>query len=449
MRISRQPFQLAAIMAVVCGLFFLSTGTGLGQSSPPMPPIIWLDSYAFYETNWASDLGYLPISYTNLMSVSNWGGDALLLDKTNEIPAYLRYRIEETDGNLNFDLGAGAVYAYVIPNWASSNSTQHGHGPGSDAYILGAGDWSTGSPEGFWGIYINAGGTNIYFSGVSNSVVTNYVSAPISWASNSIHMIGLLYSTNTKLYVDGQLAATGGPVAFVPNTNTWTNGFYVGADDLGYEQFRGIFLYVELDTTNVVPYLGTNYMIGDWSSDTNSYYTWLEGGGGGDALIGGGLTYGGSSGTCIFSNAVYMTNVSATNIAGQGVTFIFTIEGGAEGAAYDVFSTTNLQNPDLASGVWLWLGQGTNCGIYSVTNQPDTPTFYFLGNSTNSSDGHQTPNAWYWGNGLDPQTPGIGGEDLNESGLPNWEKYLYGTSPTAAFTFSVWVGDPSGITGIP
>jgi hypothetical protein len=456
-------------MAVFCCLLFLSANTIFGQSGPPMPPDFWLDSYSFLKTNWASDLGYLPISYTNLVSVSDWGGNALLLDRTNLVPAYLRYRIEETNGYLNFDLGAGALYALVVPDWASSNTTQHGHGPGSDAYILAAGDWSTGSPNGFWGIYINSGGTNIYFTGVSNSVVTNYVSAPISWGSNSIHLISLLYSTNTLLFLDGKLAATGGPVKFVPNTNTWTNGFYVGSDDLGYEQFRGTFLYVELDTTNVEPYLGgTNYYNDDWSYMTNGYYTWLDGGGGSgdDLLSGGSLNHNGSSGECIFSNAVYLTNMTSTNIPGQGATFTFTIEGGSSGAAYDVFSVVSLVGPTPGNAVWTWLGQGTNCGIYSVTNQPEAQTYYILGTPLlasdgsgltvawerlvgKSSDGYGTPNAWYLAQGLDPQTPGIGSEDLNGSGLPNWEKYLYGANPEATATFAIWVSQPSGTSGIP
>jgi hypothetical protein len=283
MQIPWQPTRLAATMAILFCVFCSSVDTSFAQSGPPAPPVIFLNSYSFLNTNWTSDIGdYSPISFTNLVSVSNWGGNSLRLDKTNLVPAYLRYHVEETNGFLNFDLDAGAVYALVVPDWASSNSTQHGHGPGSDAYVLAAGDWSTGSPKGFWGIYINSGGTNIYFTGVSNSVVTNYVSAPISWASNSLHLISLLYSTNTKLFLDGKLAATGGPVKFVPNTNTWTNGFYVGSDDLGYEQFRGDFLYLEFDTTNVTPYLeGTNYYNEDWSYMTNQYYTWLDGGGGG------------------------------------------------------------------------------------------------------------------------------------------------------------------------
>jgi hypothetical protein len=66
-----------------------------------------------------------------------------------------------------------------------------------------------------------------------------------------------------------------------------------------------------------------------------------------------------------------------------------------------------------------------------------------------SSDGYGTPNAWYLAQGLDPQTPGIGSEDLNGSGLPNWEKYLYGANPEATATFAIWVSQPSGTSGIP
>ena len=48
---------------------------------------------------------------------------------------------------------------------------------------------------------------------------------------------------------------------------------------------------------------------------------------------------------------------------------------------------------------------------------------------TTSSDGFNTPNAWYLGQGLNPQTFGIGTQDPNGDGLLNWQEYLYGTQP--------------------
>jgi hypothetical protein len=276
---SSKHVRQAAIFAAFF-LFLMSTKLALCQSGPPPIPIIWLDYYSFPQTNLDSDYGYPPIGESNAFIIPFWDATALWLDTSNEVPAFVHYRVVETNGFVNIDLAAGTIFIQVVPDWASADTNQFGQGPGSRGYILASGDFSTGSPDGLWAIYVDAGGTNIYFGGVSNLVTNTYVSAPISWGTNSLHEIGVYYRTNTELFLDGQWVATGGPVTVVPATNTWTNGFFVGSDDLGFEQFRGIIPYVELDTTNMYLF-ATNYLTLWWDSDTNSYYTWLDGDGGG------------------------------------------------------------------------------------------------------------------------------------------------------------------------
>jgi hypothetical protein len=281
---------------------------------------------------------------------------------------------------------------------------------------LAAGDWSSGSPGGLWSIYVDAGGTNIYFGGVSNSTSITYVSAPISWASNSIHMLGLYYDTDvSKLFLDGQLVGTGGPVTITPSTNTWTNGFYIGSDNLGYEQFRGIYPYLELDTTNVLVF-EPNCFTNDWAWSSNTYYAWLDSSDSSDAS-------GGSENSMlsalssasiriadITGSAVYTTNMSSTVVQGQGVTFTFAIEGGSNGVPYDVFSTTNLVGPRLTNSVWTWLGQGTNGGMYQVTNQTSANLFFVLGTPQLAPDGSGETVAYealipHWRDGGQTNTP--------------------------------------------
>ena len=448
MNIARGLNRQAAILAVSCVLFLLSAVPALAQPAPPPDPI--LDMISFFRPNWESDGGYPPVAFTNLVSVSNCWGNALLLDTTNLAPSFLVYNIVEANTHTNLDLSAGAVTFLATPDWASADTNQNGQGPGAVGFLLAAGDWSSGSPQGLWAIYVDPGGTNIYFGGVSNSASTTYVSAPISWASNSIHMIEVYYWTNSTLYLDGQLVAAGGPVTIVPSTNVWTNGFNIGSDNAGYEQFRGIFQYVEMDITNILTDFGTNYFTDWWEPVTNEYYTWLESSGGGGGMFSpGSLNPIGSSSNCIYSNAVYLTNMSVSNVPGYGVTFTFTIQGGASGVVYDLLSTTNLVGPAGTNIVWAWLGQGINCGIYQVTNQPAVASYYMLGWPGNSSDGYGTPNEWYWFEGLDPLTAGLGGADLNGDGLPNWQKYLYGANPTNAAPFAIWVSQPGGTTGLP
>ena len=66
----RNPFALSLLFAAL-GLFLTLPTTPLHASGPA--PGNQLDSWSFYDTNaWTSDLGYAPVSWTNL-AVSNLG----------------------------------------------------------------------------------------------------------------------------------------------------------------------------------------------------------------------------------------------------------------------------------------------------------------------------------------------------------------------------------------
>jgi hypothetical protein len=473
--------RVSKLIGVFFVPFLLTVPAFCQPGPPPLPPDPWLDSYSFVDTtNWTSDMGYAPIAFTNLASIPEWEGNALLLDTTNSIPAFLNYNIVEADGTTNLVFPAGAVICVFICDWASADTNQYGAGPGDaagdPAYLLAAGDFSSNSPNGLWAIYFDAGGTNIYFGGMSNSTPAVFVSAPISWSSNSVHLICLSYLTNSALYLDGQLAATGGPVTIVPDTNVWTNGFLIGSDLSGFEQARGVFWYLELDNSNLLSEFNASYFTNMWPYISGGFAAWQA------SQQGSGPDYGGprfpvspgSEGTGV-TNAVTGTNAynvcmidaSYANVSGQGNTFTFTISGGLPGVCYDIFSTTNLVNPST-NCVWTWLGQGTNCGTYSITNQPSVQSYYVLGtpllaldgsgltvayenliSPAFSSDNYGTPSAWYLRQGINPQTPGIGSVDSDMDGLPNYQEYLYGTNPQVSEGFTAWVGEPESTSGIP
>ena len=116
---------------------------------------------------------------------------------------------------------------------------------------------------------------------------------------------------------------------------------------------------------------------------SNEFASFQAGGAGTDDATGsqGSLHSLGGSGGCATGSDVYMADMSYAVIPGEGNTFTFTIAGGQAGSNYDVFATAQLALP-LTNAVWTWLGQGTNCGIYAVTNQSAAPTYYLLGNAT-------------------------------------------------------------------
>jgi hypothetical protein len=365
----------------------------------------------------------MPINYTtDLISipvgVAPYFDNALILDTTNSSPASLEYYVIDTDGTENLSYDPGSVLFYFAPNWASVS--QGGTGPGETAYFLMAGD---GGTNGLFEIYTDAYGSNIYFGGVSNGVSTNYASAPISWASNTFHQIGIEWKGPTRrgtastIYLDGAVAATGSGVSIVPwlGTDTngfYTNGFYIGSDSDGFEQARGAFFAMY---TWSVQYGGlyTN----DWPSVSNSLASWQSGLG--DGGFGGmmGMGTGGlgllnltNSCGCISNTTVYLTNITAGLTNGSGVTFTFTIEGGTNGINYDIFATTNLVGNPATNSVWTWLGRGTNCGTYQAVNQATNASFYVLGGPQPASDGSG------WTAAFEALIPNWNNADPNNSG---------------------------------
>ncbi len=362
----------------------LTTKALFAQIEPPPIPVSILDSYSFQST-FSSDSGYAPITETNAYVIPFWGAEALWLDTTNEIPACVQYRIVETNGFVDVDLGTGVIFLQAVPDWASADTNQLGFGPGQRGYLLAAGDFSSGSPNGLWSLYVDAGGTNICFGGVSNSVTTNYVSAPISWASNSLHEIGVYYyGTATWLALDGQWAASGGPVTIIPATNTVTNGFFLGSDNLGYEQFRGTIPYLEFDTTNVEHFF-PDWLTYSWSADTNSYYTWLGGvtGGGGfhfdddapPAPVDGGTNGGGGAlppSPTYNTNDLYLAIAWTNSNHAVAVNLINT----TNGTNYLLLAATNLLGPWVTNQS-LQGAVGTNTPAYPI-GILDATDLYFI-----------------------------------------------------------------------
>jgi len=187
-------------------------------------------------------------------------------------------------------------------------------------------------------------------------------------------------------------------------------------------------------------------------------------------MMAGMLTPAGQASVCTNGTDVYLANISTTPDANEdgNMTFTFTIVGGVESMAYDVFSTTNFVGSSMNDSVWTWLGKGTNCGAYYITNQAKAQTFYLLGgtlaadgsgltiayerliSSSLTSDPYGTPTAWYLLQGLNPQTiSGIGSLDPDLDGILNNQEYLYGTNPQISEGFGIWVSEPSATCGIP
>jgi hypothetical protein len=217
-----------------------------------LPPGCCIGSWSFDETNLDSDFGFAPLSYANVEQVPDWDGNALQVDSTNA--AWLTYGVTEDAPGYgeytNLTLDTGSIEFWFVANWESADTNFYGSGPGDWGRFIDVGTWTTNADCDWWSLYLNPEGTGIYFSSGTNGVRTNYLSTPISWDWNTWHMIVLTYSqTNTFLYLDGQLVASGTGVCYMPSGDILTNGFAIGSDfATGMQQAHGQF--DDLETYN-------------------------------------------------------------------------------------------------------------------------------------------------------------------------------------------------------
>jgi hypothetical protein len=435
-----------------------------------------LMAWSFNDTtNWTSDAGYAPVSFTNLTSTLLGDGTAVVVGSAN--PAWLQYHVTESSGTNNLKVDVGSVMLWFAPSWSGTN--QGGTGPGTWGRLLEVGSLSS---NGWWSLYVDPAGANLYFSAQTNGGSPfNYLAAPIKWTTNRWHNLALTYTgTNTLLYLDGNFATNGVGLTNFPGSNVLANGFFIGSDHTGNNQAQGMFddLYTynyPVDSSTVgIGYLSgmmtllmnplnsANYVPSGFSSPSSSPSSF-------DLISGPGfLQYQGASGSCVTGGNVSITNLSVST-ATQPVTFTFAIAGGTSGWMYDLFASPVLPT-QLTNGLWSWLGQGGTCSTYSIPNLPTTgAAFFVLGTPLDSdgdgltdayerlvshsdpykvdTDGNGMPDGWQVLNfgkiGTDPNG------DPDQDGLTNLKEYLYGTKPQVSEGMNLWVGEPAIFVSIP
>jgi len=463
----------------VCAQTLPGGGSGGGGGGSSYTP---LNVWNFNDpTNWTSDHGSAPISFTNL-AISNLGtGSSLVVSNPN--PAWLRYRVVETNGATNLTVKVGTVSFWFAASWSGTN--QGGTGPGAYGRLIEAGAYTTNSNYGWWSLYVDPAGGNLLFSAQTNDAsgtYTNYLAAPISWRTNYFHFVALTYSaTNTALYLDGALATNGPPITIYPGTNVLANGFAIGSDSNGVNQAQGLFntvttYDVPLDADTIQAIFTREfeyYMITPWNV---AMQTIVSGSSSPDftattysAITGAGNLQWVTNVTAVNgSNScnVWITNIHASAASNGTMNATFTIQGGLDGFAYDTFAAGYLNSP-RTNVFCAWLGQGYHGNTYTV-NINSRIAFLILGTPQDSNGdgvtdaysllvGHIDPNtvqydafgvpyAWYLQNGL---SPSAGSLDPDHDGLLNYQEYLFGTRPQVSEGFTVWVGTPGTTSNLP
>jgi hypothetical protein len=437
----KRPFRnitsiLPRVFIVAFFLFIVSeaqaqpTLPGSGtNSSPTYTP---QESWSFRDsTNWTSDYGYAPVSFTNLAYSNLGNGASLVVNSTNQ--AWLQFNVVETNGATNLTVDAGTVMFWFAPgSWSGTN--EGGTGPGDYVRLFEVGAYTTNSSFGWWSLYTDPAGANIYFSAQTNDLssnVTTYLSAPIAWTTNYFHFVVLTYSTtNTALYLDGVLVTNGPPLTVYPGPDVLANGFYLGSDSNGVYQADGLFndivtYNVPLDAATIQEIFTSEYTwyeISPWnmamyalsSASSSPSYTPAY-----DAITGqGNLQWVSNTTSCVYgTNAyqVWITNVTAAAAGNGTMTVTFAIQGGQDNVSYDVFANSVLGFPASSSPAWAWMGQGGHCNAYQLTNLPNTSIFIILGTPQDSDLDGLTDAYEKLISHTDPNNPDTSGDGLSDS----------------------------------
>jgi hypothetical protein len=413
---------LLALWSSCGGIQALSLPSG-GSGGPTNTP---LDSWSFYDqTNWTSDLGDVPLSFTNLSSsrLGDADSDSLVVD-TN-LPAWLRFNVTETNLT-NLTVNVGSVAFWFAPgSWASTNVG--GTGPGEYGRLFEAGAYTTNSSFGWWSIFVDPAGGNLYFATQTNDLssnITTYISYPISWTNDYFHFVVLTYSpTNTALFLDGVLATNGPGVTVYPGPDVLTNGFCVGSDSSGVYQAHGLF--------NTVQTYG--YPLD--SNDVQALYNWYD-----PYYIINPYNSTPQGGSVPINPSIYGNNLALTPPSlSSNLASLFVVNSAAD-ILYEIQGTTNLAHPNWVTEGFVDGSELTNLTAASLL-AGRTGSLFLRIRSWQDTTGTGIPDWWwltYFGqitnvdaNAADPAGDGYGDLQKFQMGL-NPTNY-YNPNPPPAF----------------
>ncbi len=223
-----------------------SAASGTNSTTVIVNEFVPMGRWRFDDTNtWVGEGGQLPLLAANVVGISSWSSNAVLVDCGN--PALLAYNVMESNDSTNINCQAGSVLFWFKSDWSSASAG--GNGPGAWGRLIEVGSYDPAFTNGWWSLYLSPDGTQLLFGTSTNGDGMTNLSANIMWHSNEWHQIALTYSpTGSALYVDGQLLADGSGVAYFPDADELTNGFRIGSDQDGNNQAEGAF--DELETFN-------------------------------------------------------------------------------------------------------------------------------------------------------------------------------------------------------
>ncbi|MBN2507948.1 MAG: hypothetical protein JXQ71_14780 [Verrucomicrobia bacterium] len=207
---------------------------------------------------------------------------------------------------------------------------------------------------GWWSLYTDPEGCNLYFAAQTNDAEAVYLQAPVELASNQWYQVVLTYtSSNSALYINDWLLTNGTGVTYWPSEMVRSNGFCVGSDETGVAQVWG-----QIDLMILCDYAWEEWEVLDWYDCISPVVSEWEGegesmqGGGGEEPMGGiGWLLGEGEQMSMQGGCTNGPELAITRLANGSVQLDYC--GLEEGVRYDLLSAETLgQRHDGADIYW-------------------------------------------------------------------------------------------------
>ena len=375
----------------------IGASSGVALPRQPMPPLpeMHLRTWRFDDALRQYPNGQAPALIPEMDLVESWSGYALRREGNSAIP-FVIPEVELTN-RVNFTCGTGSIRVWFHSTWGSASV--HARGPGGYARLVELVGLSGSTSTVWWSLYASPDGNTLHVSGQGPVGPTDFLQAEIQWAADTWHLVTLTYSSaSCALFVDGELAGIGDPLP-VPQPLTASElALVLGGDAAGSNLAQGQFdefttFNRACDPLEVAWYYSRTagrVALGALSDaeiaqQTRSLNLKVGRSSARSAVFSESspqmLLLSGSTSLCITNPNVWIANMSSSNIAGQGWTVAFDIQGGtnSNNLLYDIFTSTNIAGTNVANAQWTWLERGPTCSTYEYTNQPQSGAFFVLG----------------------------------------------------------------------
>jgi len=392
---------LPGVLVLAAWLGMLSQGLAAPrQPLPPLPeaiPPLYRETFDWALRSGASEAELMIPNYGTLHE--SFSGYAL--QRVGPVTPLI---VPAIDGpgrtNVACD-AAGAVRCWIIPYWSSQ---PEGKGPGVYARLAELVVADAKGSAAVWSLQVAPDGAGLVLLGTSDTGPAGLLKVPICWTAGQAHCVVLNYGPKTELFIDGQLAASGGETLAVPAKVAALVWGSTAAGDLsaGADLDDMCVFSRPLPATAVALYwdaLRSQAALGPVSADERAQrQAFLQAAlqlaakakaereaameASSPQMM---LLVGGAS-QCITNVPVHLTNMVSTFDTNLGWTVRFDLQGGTNGMPYDLFGTTNLIGDSITNSRWTWLERGPTCSTYQYTNQPGLTALYVIGLTNDTDD---------------------------------------------------------------